>query len=332
MNIVVVYNTPSKRVKKDSQYIVSDEDTQSSAREVAQALRLNGATVRLFPVDETNIDSIASIRADVIFNLIEWTGLDLPLARRAIEAIEKTGIPFTGATSEVSCRMADKVTHKKDLDRIGSPTPAWQGFVTGTETIRPDLPYPMIVKPALEHCSIGIGVDRIAPNARMLKRIVQEQIAAYRQTVIAEEFIEGEEYQVTILEVDGLPRVLPPAEIYYRNTKERYHLLTYEGRWDESHPDYHDSGVRLAIMPDTEKIEDICRTTFRKLRYRDYARFDIREKGNKFYILEANANPGLGDDDDYGMTVSYKAVGMTFADFIRAIVASSVRRFKKQSE
>ena len=41
--------------------------------------------------------------------------------------------------------------------------------------------------------------------------------------------------------------------------------------------------------------------------------------------------PGLDDDPEYGITVSYKAIGMTFADFIREIILSCLRRFKKRS-
>ena len=32
------------------------------------------------------------------------------------------------------------------------------------------------------------------------------------------------------------------------------------------------------------------------------------------------------DSDEYGMTVSYRAVGMTFADFVWAIVESAIKR------
>jgi D-alanine-D-alanine ligase-like ATP-grasp enzyme len=64
--------------------------------------------------------------------------------------------------------------------------------------------------------------------------------------------------------------------------------------------------------------------------FRDYTRLDIRTRGNDVYILEANSNPGLGDHEEYGMTLSYKAVGMTFADIVTSILDSTMRRFKQE--
>jgi D-alanine-D-alanine ligase-like ATP-grasp enzyme len=74
----------------------------------------------------------------------------------------------------------------------------------------------------------------------------------------------------------------------------------------------------------------VCIGAFKKLEFRDYARFDmrIRFQNNTYQIffLETNANPGLDDDDAYGLTLSFKAVGMTFRDFLLEIIASAMRR------
>ena len=75
-----------------------------------------------------------------------------------------------------------------------------------------------------------------------------------------------------------------------------------------------------------ESLDRVSRKAFQALRYRDYCRLDIRACDNGVFILEANANPGVEDSTGYGMSVSFHAAGMNFADFLWKIVASALQR------
>lgn len=330
MHIAVVYSEPTSRVKNTS-FVETEEDTVMSAIEVANALRKKKYEVTLVPISEHSIKKISSIKADCIFDLIDWTSGDLPLAKKAVQAIENTGIPFTGATWKNYLMVCDKVLSKRAFDREKIPTPRWQQFKTGGETVRKDFQYPVIVKLSLEHCSIGLEHDGVVHDAKTLQDIVQERVTRFKQTAYAEEFIEGRELQVTLLEVDGKVKVLPPAEIVFDEEGDRA-FLTYKSRWDVNDPDYSLSGVTVAKLTPAElkKTETLCKRIFTNLGYRDYARMDLRMRGADLFVLEANCNPGLGDCVECAITVSYKAAGMNFADFIDAIVASCMRRFKKK--
>lgn len=322
MNITVLYNKPSRQ----SQYIETDIDTQESAEEVAAALQQKGQKVLLMAVDEQSIANISGIRTDLIFNLIEWTGIDLPLSDRALALIEKTGIPVTGATRENFLETSDKIPMKKAFDRLGLPTARWQVFKNGSEPIRDDFVYPLILKPSLEHCSIGLSQDSIVAATTEVKRRVQAMIQQFHEPILAEEFVSGREFQVTVYEdTDGLC-VLPAAEIIF-DSDSPIHMLTYDSRWEEHSKEYKTSHVRVIQDPVLQKnLDEIAKRTFERLLFRDYARLDVRMRGGDIIILEANSNPGLGDDDEYGLSLSYRAVGMTFADFIWKIVASASRR------
>lgn len=328
--IAVLYSLPTKRALS-SPFADTEEDTVDSAQEVFAALTIKGARPFMVPVAEDALAKIADIRADCIVNLIDWTGLDLPLSDAAFTAIEHTGIPFTGATRQNYLTTSDKILMKKALDAEGLPTARWQLFELGTEPVRLRFRYPVIIKLALEHCSIGLTHDAVVHSDRELSIRVRERIRTFGEPVIAEEFIIGREFQVTVLETrDGI-RVLPPAEITF-DTQGPESLLTWESRWVETAADYQSSRVTLPVLP--RPLEHIIlRTaseTFTRLGFRDYMRLDIRTRENDVCILESNSNPGLSDSDEYGMTVSYKAVGWTFADFVWEIVNSSWRRFKKR--
>jgi D-alanine-D-alanine ligase len=329
MNIAVVYNKPTKRAI-GSPYVDTEDDTADSAAEVAQALQCKGAHVQIHSIDEHHIGSVMKIRADLLFNLIEWTGLDMPLSDRAFGLIESLHIPVTGATRKNFMETSNKIPMKKTLDANRLPTARWQVFENGEEKVRNDFRYPLIVKLALEHCSIGLTHDAIVHDVEELRNRARERIHHFRQPVLAEEFIEGREFQITAVETKNSLRVLPPAEIIYK-TPGPESLLTYESRWEESSADYQGSHVTLAeVDGQLEKsMKEITTRTFHLLGFRDYARLDIRTRGSAIYILEANSNPGLCDSDEYGMTVSYKAGGMTFADFVWSIVESTMRRFRQ---
>lgn len=325
MNIAIIYSLPTRRALL-SGFATTDEDTKISAQEVAEALTEKGTDCTLIPISEDTIGSIATVKADVIVNLIEWDGLDLSLTDRAMQILESLGIAFTGSNRKSVLLANDKQTMKTRLEESHLPTPAWQIFAHGDETISHDLPYPAIVKLVLEHCSIGLSSFALVSNERNLRKQVKERQEKFHQAVLVEEYIEGREFQVTLLEDSRKVLMLPPAEIVFHRKNNQPTFLTYESRWTPEHPEYDASTVDVAMLSDhqVKYLEEICVKAFRAFSFRDYSRIDIRMRDDEFFILEANANPGLGDDEDYGMTVSYKAAGMTFADFVWEIVNSAL--------
>jgi len=328
MNIAILHTLPTRRAKQ-SAFIETDEDTIESAREIEKAVKEKGATPILVGLSEDAIDqTIRRIHADCIVNLIDWTGLDLPLSLHAMDILELTKTPFTGASRRAFEIGADKVAMKKQLDKSGLLTPRWQLFETGKESVKSDFSYPVIVKLAKEHCSIGLGKTSIVNSSGELIVLVRKQLITYRQPLIVEEFLSGREFQITLIEKASGLTMLPPAEVIYKVSGIDA-MLSYESRWEETSPDFHTSGMALATLTSEQlqEFEAICTNAFHAFEFTDFTRIDARLNDvGQLIILEANANPGLSDDPLYGMTVSYKAVGMTFADFVWEIIESCLRR------
>jgi D-alanine-D-alanine ligase len=331
LRITVLYNKPTARFAKDATHVVAEEDTEESAREIAEALTAHGMVPTLAPITEHDSrEVIGNLPDDLVFNLIEWTGIDTPYAIKAYEYMHAKGLFYTGAALDTYLLSCDKSVMKARLESAGLPTARWQLFKTGEETVRNDFHYPLIVKVSSEHSSVGLTKEAIVNNAEEAKRIVKKRLAEYRQPVYIEEFLTGREFQVTLLERENGLAVLPISEVQYTKMTD-VPFLTYNSRWDATHRDYDNSRVLLAkLTPAMEKeMHDMSVAAFRTFGYRDYARFDVRCQGDKPLFLEINSNPGLSDDEEYGMTVSYKAVGMTFADVVSEIVRSALRRQKK---
>ena len=329
MNISVLYNKPTHRFSDTSKNVEAEEDTQESAEEVLEALEEKKYHSTLVPITEDDIPkTVNSLKDELVFNLIEWTGVDAHYASDVYDLFAKNKTKFTGATKESYFLSCDKVAMKKQLDKEGFATAPWQEFVTGDEPIRKDLPYPVIAKVSLEHSSVGLSKEAIIDAESNLLPFVKKQIKQFKQPILVEQFLDGREFQVTLLETRKGLQVLPPAEVIYTKGTD-VPFLTYESRWNADHPDFENSTVVLAKLDPAlrNEIEAMSRGVFTTMGYRDYARFDMRCRGSEPMFLEVNSNPGLSDDDQYGMTVSYRSLGMTFADVIEEIVESARRRY-----
>jgi len=331
MKIAVLYNVPSRRFVKDPTHRAAEEDTVESATEVHEALLTKGIQSRLVPISEDTIpDAVASlVPYDLTFNLIEWTGVDTKYAMQTYDEFVKYEIPITGATKECYRDTCNKIPMKKLLDDAGLPTAPWQSFHTGFEPVSETIVYPSIIKVSSEHSSVGVSKESIVHTEKELTSAVHRRIETFRQPVIAEAFLTGREFQVTLIErLNGLT-ILPPAEILYIDGTD-VPLLTYDSRWNVQHSDYGNSTVGIVKLDEklSYVLSDMCMKAFQKLSFRDYARFDIRCNTQSVpYFLEVNSNPGLGDDEEYGMTISYKAAGLTFTDFVWEIICSAARRY-----
>lgn len=328
MRIAIVYSLPSKRMML-TEYAAADEDTATIAKMVAKGLAARGYSPEIFPVAEEEIDQIAQIKADCIFNLIEWCGQDIDLAKAAFAEFRKLNIPVTGASERLFVLTGDKVAMKAELQKFGVSTPKGVTFVTGEEAIPDHLTYPMIVKPSLEHCSMGLSYETIAHNSNELRVIAKKQIDKFKQPALAEEFIIGRELLVYLIEEEEGVRVLPIEELVF-DGKQEIQFQTYETKWVESSSDYNSTDVALAKLSEQEKraVENECILAFTKMGFRGYARFDIRLRAGVPYLLETNANPSVYDATEELPDIEGEVIwGIKFPDYLQKIVEAAQKNF-----
>ncbi len=320
--IAVIYNIVEE--KSDA----AEADTVVSAQWVKEVLDKLGYETELWGIGKNEVRKVAEITSDLIFNLIEWTGKETDYALAAIKIMDDRKIPYTGSDIFGYKLVNDKIDMKKKLVEEKIPTPVYQIFETGEEKIEA-LPYPVIVKPAKEHCGVGLDQMSVAENDEELKKLVSVKIRQFRQLVLAEQFIEGREFHVSILEKNGRPWVLPAAEVVFENHPGYRHVLTYVGKWVDKEEEYKYTSMRVAeISPEVkEMINSIATTAYIHLGGRDYPRLDMRYDGKNLWVLEINNNPGIDYDNDSGIGVSARAAKLTAPQLIDHIVRNCWWRF-----
>jgi D-alanine-D-alanine ligase len=74
-----------------------------------------------------------------------------------------------------------------------------------------------------------------------------------------------------------------------------------------------------------KRVEHIAGKAFKLFGCRDYARVDIRiDRNGKIYVLEVNPNPDISPES--GMTRAIKDQGMTYEEFIGALLERALQR------
>lgn len=323
--ICVLYN---KANPKNVEIAEADEDTKNSAESVSGTLKSMQYEVELLGIDESEIEKVKSINADLVFNLVEWSGTSSHLGVQVIDLLQASGLAYTGSDAMGYMLSCDKKIMKQAMDQFGIPTPRWMAFEQDFKGLIRDFKYPVIVKPALEHCGIGISQQGVVKTEGELRIQVAQLVNKYHTTVIAEEFIIGRELQVTILERNGEPWVLPAAEITFEQKEGYWPILSYECKWRADAWEYQMADIKPANLNENikDQIEKIAKKAYVNLGGRDYPRLDIRLRGNDIFVLEINNNPGIDFDPDSGITVSAVAAGLTYEGLLKNIVENAYRR------
>jgi D-alanine-D-alanine ligase len=217
---------------------------------------------------------------------------------------------------------------KDILQSQGIPTPRYRIFDWGVNPIRGN-GFPVIVKPLHEDGSLGISKESVVYNDEALNRQVRYVVERYQQPALIEEFIEGKELNVGLLETDGKVEVLPISEIDYSEFPEGVpKICGYEAKWEVESREYQKSKPICPARLDPalqEKIEHIALKVFKLFGCQDYARVDMRlDLNGKAFVLEVNPNPDISPQS--GMARAIKVQGMTYAEFIGNLLERALQR------
>lgn len=308
---------------------LSEETIEETAQEVFNAVKASGYSVTTLPLRESLVGFLRRIRElkiDVLVNLCEGFCGQPQFEANVAAALELTGIAFTGNTSRTLGLCQDKFKAKAVLQSFGLPTPTSKLVASAEQPI--DLNFPVIVKPNFEDASLGIYPDSVAIDAEGLKRRIAKIIDTYNQSVLIEEYIEGREFNVAILDNDQ-PEALPVSEIDFSTMPETLpHICSYEAKWFEDHflfkstppvcPAKIDSGLK-------SRLQQTALSAYQALGGRDYARVDFRmDKEGRLFILEVNPNPDISQNAGYSRALL--AAGIDYNVFWHNLIEKALRR------
>ncbi len=300
-----------------------DQDTLIAADAVAGALRRKGHAV-----------ASAAFRGDTISALLEWEDPDLVfnmvegvdgkgiLASAAPRLLAEMGMPFTGAGAEALDISCDKPKTKARLRAAGLATPDWS---TPPDWAGLD-DRPFIVKAALEDGSIGLDDNCVVSGAAAVKARAKDCLARFGGAWFAEEYVEGREFNLSLLGSAKNLRILPMAEMTFEDwPKDKPRIVGYGAKWDEGSAGYRHTVRRFGVEQEepalAAKLRTACEQVWRLFDLTGFVRVDFRVRDGEPLILEINPNPGIAPDA--GFAAAAEQVGMSYDDLIEAIVQAA---------
>ncbi len=269
-------------------------------------------------------------QVDVIFNLCEGVSDNSLLETSVAGLYELLGLPYTGNDPGALALGLNKSKTKALLSYMNIPTPKHVVLDMEMSDWKDQIPFPVIVKPSREDASIGISNESVVRDVESLRARVGYIVQKYEQPAIVEQFIEGREFNVTVIGNEP-PVVLPLSEIDFAGLPaDLPHIVSYEAKWVEKSAEYKGTVPRCPAQIEPEqfrKLERLAQKAYKIIGCRDYARLDVRMSADaKFYLLEVNPNPDVSDDA--GLIRSVKAYGWTYDQFILKVIGFALERRK----
>ena len=307
--------------------VVHDETLSKNKKKMVEAVK-NALSVKyevsLIPFDENFIREVKKV--DFVFNLSTSGGRDTRQVH--VPAIlDLMNIPYTGSSAFSHSLCLDKSVTKMVISHYGVNTAKFFVVKEGEDVPETfSAKFPLIVKPVREGSALGLTKDSVVYDRNSLKRQVKKIHEEFSEPALVEEFIDGTEVTLGIIGNGKDAQVLPLLEIDFSvlpDEMEKFYSYRVKNELDRELKYYCPARLSKDVY---KKVEEAGKLAFYALGLRDYARMDIRIKGNDYFILEVNSLPLLVPDYSDILKMAEKA-GFTYNEFILKILDVAKKRY-----
>ena len=336
MRVSVVHNAVTDDGPADELDVLDQVDA------VRQALRVLGHEASTLPAGlelGQLRDQLKAQRPDLVFNLVESLAGHGRLIHLVPSLLDTMGLPYTGAPAEAIWLTSHKVMAKERMVAAGLPTPPWAG------PCPQDLPSPRssgpapgcestgrqwIIKSLWEHASLGLEAENVVPGAchQSLELAMEVRAPLLGGVCFAEAFVEGREFNLSVLAGPQGPQILPPAEIIFEGyAVGQPRIVGYRAKWDADSEEFRHTPRSFDFGSDDRpllaELQGLALQCWQLFGLRGYARVDFRvDAQGRPWILEINANPCLSPDA--GFAAALARAGVEFSLALKWIVADGI--------
>lgn len=276
----------------------------STGNEVLKAIKMLKFCANKILINGNYEDYIDQFKKnDLIFNALHGgKGED----GRIQQWMDKNNIKYTGSGPNSSALCMDKAKSKEFASLMGIQTPKWQ--IINDNFTKVTLELPIVIKPNQQGSTFGLTV------VKDMKQLGPAITKAFKfgDNIIAEEYIEGREITVPILDdlVYPIIEIVPSKSLYDFECKYTPGMTKYYC------PAKLNDNIESTICEET-------RLLFHEFGCKVYARVDyIIGKDNNPYFLEINTLPGMTKTSLLPKSLS--SAGLSFRSLIKKIIDLSL--------
>jgi D-alanine-D-alanine ligase len=333
--VLVLSNEPT--LPADHPDADAEHDILYTADTVARILQGAGLTVgRLGTTADPGVllGGLTAFAPDVVFNLYEGTAGWGPAEGYVAGLLELLKLPYTGCPVLPLTLCRSKPLTKQLLAGAGLPTAPFVVVPDGPVPANP-LGWPVIVKPGTEDASVGIDQNSVVTTQDQLEARVAYLRERYGPSVLVERFVVGREFNVAVVERDGVPACLPFSEILFvppADKPDLWPIVSFDAKWRPGTVDFTATPAKNPaenVSPELHAaVADVAKRAFQLVGCRDYARVDFRvdEQGRPF-VLEVNPNPCISPLA--GLAAGLETARVPYPEFVLGLVRAALRRGNK---
>lgn len=223
-------------------------------------------------------------------------------------AFDLLGIRYTGTDYLSSAICMNKALTKKVLHSEGIPVPSGNVLHKGQSCGH--IAFPCVIKPCCGGSSIGVS---IVPDEQDFQSALDAAFS-YESTVLVEDFIDGREFSVAVVDGNALPVIEIETQDNFYNYKSKYTT----GAAKETCPAKLSASLSRQMQSLAEKS---CRATG----ITTYARVDeILDKNGNIFCLEINTLPGMTDTSLLPQEAA--AAGISYDKLVETIISVSLAK------
>jgi D-alanine-D-alanine ligase len=251
-------------------------------------------------------------------------------------------IPYTGSRVLTNAISLDKTLTKRIWRDRRLPVAPFQEFIAGDESLRPDLNFPLFVKPAREGTGMGVDLKAIVRNEIELRERVKWVIDNYNQPALVETFLPGREFTVGIMGRPDIKNYTRHPEWYDKDGFHRFPILELDNSRSVT-PNVYSQAAKSKSIGEEGAPGYFCPAHLepelgKKLHYLawrahillgalDISRTDIRlDAEGSPRLMEINTLPGLTPDYS-DLCLQAKAEDITYTDLILEILYMAASRW-----
>ncbi len=319
----------------------ADFDHIETVHHIQRAIESDGHETAFLPADENLPYALKEYRPDICFNIAEGLGGDAREAQ-VPALLEMLRIPYTASRVLTNAISLDKTLTKRIWRDRRLPVAPFQEFAVGDEPLRPELKFPLFVKPAREGTGMGVDLKAIVYEEKELRQRVKYVIANYQQPALVETFLSGREFTVGIMGRADAKLFSRHPEWYEKDGFHRFPVLELDSSRSVTPSVYSQAAKSKAVGEEGapgyicpaevdadlgKKLKHFAWRAHQVLNALDISRTDIRldDEGNP-RLIEINTLPGLTPDYS-DLCLQAKAEGIAYNDLILEILYLAAGRW-----
>jgi D-alanine-D-alanine ligase len=261
---------------------------------------------------------LAGEKPDFVFNLVESINNKGELCYFVPALLNMYSIPYTGNPLEAMFITTSKALTNKILHEQNINTPA-AFFPSQYKLLKPGNRY--IIKPVWEDGSLGITGDSVFTFSAEYELKLNEFDDSHW---IIQDYIDGREFNISVLPDKNGPQVMPAAEMVFHNyADDMPKIVDFKAKWVAESFEYENTireFPRDELNPAlSEKIREIALKCWHVFGLKGYARVDMRiDKDDNPYVIEVNANPCMSPDS--GLVAATTEAGLPITVVLQRII------------